>query len=69
VEMDVPVASNGQADGPKTISMTKRKEMMARRYIRRNAEKIRALAAEICSGDRSTFKEYEALAGPVPELG
>jgi hypothetical protein len=43
--------------------------MMARRYITRNAEKIRALAAEICSGDKSSFKEYEILAGPVPELG
>lgn len=68
VQMEVPVAGNGQADQPKTIPMTQRKEMLARRYITRNAEKIRALTAEICSGDKSTFKEYEVLAGPVPEL-
>jgi len=49
--------------------MTERKLMLARRYITRNAPKIRAWAEEVCSGDKSTFKEYEVLAGPVPELG
>ena len=58
---------NGQSDQPKTIPMALQ-EMIARGYYARNAEKIRALTAEICSGDRSTFKEYEILAGPAPEL-
>jgi len=66
--METQVAPNGQSDQPKTIPMAQRKEMIARRYIARNAEKIRALTAEICSGDKSTFKEYEILAGPAPEL-
>ncbi len=68
VEMDVPVADNGDAEAPKTVSMAKRKEIMARRYITRNAALIKTLAAEILSGDRTTFKEYEALIGPVPEM-
>lgn len=67
-QMETQVAPNGQSDQPKTIPMAQRKEMIARRYIARNAEKIRALTAEICSGDKSTFKEYEILAGPAPEL-
>lgn len=63
VEMEVAVA-----DSDKTVPMTKRKEVMARRYITRNALKIKTLAAEVLSGDRTTFKEYEALIGPVPEI-
>jgi alkylation response protein AidB-like acyl-CoA dehydrogenase len=69
VQMDVPVAFNGDPNQPRTIPMTQRKAMVARRYITRNAARIKALAAEVRSGDRSSFKEYDALAGPVPELG
>jgi hypothetical protein len=68
VEMDVAVANNGQADAPKTVPMTQRKEVIARRYITRNAALIKTLAEEVLSGDKTTFKDYEALIGPVPEL-
>ena len=68
VEMDVAVANNGRADAPKTVSMRQRKETLARRYITRNAALIKSLAEEVLSGDKTTFKDYEALIGPVPEL-
>ena len=68
VDMDVAVAGNGDAEAPKTVSMRKRKETIARRYITRNAALIKSLAQEVLSGDRTTFKEYEALIGPVPEI-
>ncbi|MEJ2701771.1 MAG: acyl-CoA dehydrogenase family protein [Sedimentisphaerales bacterium] len=64
VQMDVPVAGNGQ-----TISMKKRKAMLARRYVTKNAPKITALTELIRSGNKSTFTEYETLIGPVPEKG
>ncbi len=68
VDIEVAVADNGDAETPKTIPMVKRKEVIARRYITRNAALIKTLAEEVLSGDRSTFKEYEALIGPVPEI-
>ncbi|MEN8128133.1 MAG: acyl-CoA dehydrogenase family protein, partial [Planctomycetota bacterium] len=64
VEMDVAVAGNGDAEAPRTVSMKQRKEVMARRYITRNAALIKTLAAEVLSGDTTTFAEYEALIGP-----
>jgi hypothetical protein len=67
VQMEVPVAGNGAING-KTIPMKKRKATLARRYITRNAPKIAAMAQSIRTGDKSTFTEYEALVGPVPEL-
>ncbi|MBN2314145.1 MAG: acyl-CoA dehydrogenase family protein, partial [Sedimentisphaerales bacterium] len=69
VEMDVPVAENGAADRGKMIPMKKRKAMLARRYITKNAPRITALTELIRSGDKSTFTDYEALIGPVPEKG
>jgi len=48
-----------------TISMKERKAMIARRYITKNALKIRSLTEIICSGDKSTFTDYPALIGPV----
>jgi len=45
--------------------MKKRKAMMARRYITQNAQKNAALAEAICSGDKSTFNDYEVLVGPT----
>jgi hypothetical protein len=68
VDMQVAAAGNGQPGAPKTVPMTQRKEAIARRYVTRNAALIKSLAEEILSGDRSTFKEYETLVGPVPEL-
>jgi hypothetical protein len=69
VDMQVPVAGNGQADSPKTISMSQRKAEIARRFITKNALKIMALTELIRTGDKSTFNEYESLVGPVPEAG
>ncbi|MCD6174471.1 MAG: acyl-CoA dehydrogenase family protein [Planctomycetes bacterium] len=68
VDMEVAVADNGDAEAPKTVPMTQRKEILARRYITRNAVLIKKLAAEALSGDKTTFSEYEALIGPVPEI-
>ena len=68
VDMDVAVATNGDATAAKTVKMTARKAVIARRYVTRNTLMIAAKAAEVKSQDRSTFKEYEALIGPVPEL-
>ena len=66
VDMQVPVAGNGQADSGKTIAVKERKAGIARRFITKNAPKIAALAQLIRAGDKSTFTEYEALVGPVP---
>ena len=68
VDMEVPVAENG-AGGGKTIPMKKRKAILARRYITKNAPKIAALAKLIRTGDKSSFTDYETLIGPVQELG
>jgi len=69
VDMQVPVADNGQADAGKTIAIKERKAQIARRFITKNTPKIAALAELIRSGDKSTFNEFEALVGPVPEVG
>jgi hypothetical protein len=69
VQSSAGVASNGQADAVKTIPMTERKEMLARRWVNRNAAMMKALAEEIKAGDKSSFRQYEILAGPVPEMG
>jgi alkylation response protein AidB-like acyl-CoA dehydrogenase len=66
VEMDVAVASAGAKNGQK-IPMKQRKAALARRYVEKNAPKIKALTDLVRRGDRSTFSEYEALVGPVPE--
>ncbi len=66
VDMQVPVAENGQAGNSQTVSMKERKAAIARRYITKNAPKIAALAELIRTGDKSTFSDYETLVGPVP---
>jgi alkylation response protein AidB-like acyl-CoA dehydrogenase len=68
VDMEVPVADDGAAGNGQTIPMKKRKAILARRYITKNAPKIAALAKLIRTGDKSTFTEYETLVGPVQEL-
>jgi 3-(methylthio)propanoyl-CoA dehydrogenase len=80
VSMDVPV--DGEAGPPRlarpesgeageskeqTIPMKKRKAIVARRFITKNAIKIDALVQLICSGDKSTLADFPALVGPVPE--
>ena len=66
VDMEVPVADDGTADNGQTIPMKKRKAILARRYITKNAPKIAAMAELITSGDKSSFTDYETLIGPVP---
>jgi alkylation response protein AidB-like acyl-CoA dehydrogenase len=68
VDMEVPVADDGAAGNGQTIPMKKRKAILARRYITKNAPKIAALAKLIRTGDKSTTTEYETLVGPVQEL-
>ena len=67
VEMNVPVAGSGVGRNGQTIPMKHRKAMLARRYVEKNAPKIKALTDLVRQGDLSTFSEYEALVGPVPE--
>ncbi|MGD9109826.1 MAG: acyl-CoA dehydrogenase family protein [Phycisphaerales bacterium] len=65
VEMDVPLAgANGQSDQA-NISMKQRKKIIARRYVTRSALKTKQLVEIICSGDTSTFSEYQRLIQPV----
>ena len=66
VEMNVPVAG-GAAKNGQTVPMKQRKLALARRYVEKNAPQIQALSELIRQGDKSTFSEYEALVGPVPE--
>jgi alkylation response protein AidB-like acyl-CoA dehydrogenase len=67
VEMAVAAAANSQSDNGSTISMRERKAMVARRFITKNAPKIASLTELICSGDKSTFTDYEALVGGIRE--
>jgi len=67
VEMDVPIATDGASRNGRTIPMKQRKLMVARRYVEKNGPKIQALTDLIGQGDKSTFSDYEALVGPVPE--
>jgi 3-(methylthio)propanoyl-CoA dehydrogenase len=66
VDMKVPVAEDGQTKSGQMVSMKQRKALLARRYITKNAPKIKAMAEAIGSGDKSTFSQYETLVGPVP---
>lgn len=66
VEMNVAVEDSGEANG-QTIPMKSRKTIVARRFITKNAPKIAALTQLICSGDKSSFTDFGALVGPVPE--
>ncbi len=67
-DMEVDIANGKSNNGQsQTISMKKRKEMIARRYITKNAAMTKSLVDMILSGDRSTFEQYQALAGPVPQ--
>jgi len=68
VTLEVAVAPNGASDNEPAISMKQRKAKIARRYVEKNAPKIKALVDLICQGDKSTFSDYEALIGPVQDL-
>jgi len=64
VDMEVATAGDGSSAKGQTIAMTKRKAMIARRYVSKNAPKIAARADLICAGDKATFTDYEAMVGP-----
>jgi hypothetical protein len=65
VEIDVPVDSEAGEPKGQTMPMKKRKAMVARRFITKNAIKNDALIQLICSGDKSTMADFSALVGPV----
>jgi len=67
LDMQVSVANADSNGEPQTISMKARKAGIARRYITKNAPKLAALAEAVCTGDKSTFTEYDSLIGPVPQ--
>jgi alkylation response protein AidB-like acyl-CoA dehydrogenase len=67
VDMEVLVEdTTGAADGQK-IQMKKRKALIARRFITKNAPQIAAMSQQILSGNKSSFTDFAALIGPVPE--
>jgi len=67
VDMEVEVTAGGNTvNNSQTVPMRERKTMVARRYVSKSASKINALAKTICTGDKSTFTNYQALIGPVP---
>ncbi len=66
VKMDVAVEDSDEAK-EQTMPMKKRKALVARRFITKNSPKIAALTQLICSGDKSSFTDFAALIGPVPE--
>ena len=69
MEVGAPAATtaeNSPDNNGEAVAMKEHKAKISRRYITRNAPKITSLAELICAGDKSTFTDYEALAGPVP---
>ena len=64
VEKSVGASSVGNEDNG-TVSVRDRKAIVARRYVTKNAPKIKALAKAIRSSDKSTFTDYEKVVGPV----
>jgi hypothetical protein len=67
VDMEVfieDLSAVADSDGQK-ISMKKRKAIITRRFITKNAPQITALVQLICSGDKSAFTDFPALIGPV----
>jgi alkylation response protein AidB-like acyl-CoA dehydrogenase len=64
IEKSIGVSSAGSDDSG-IVSMKERKAIVARRYVTKNAPKIKALAKAIRSSDKSTFTDYEKVIGPV----
>lgn len=65
-QSDLSGVSQAKSDGQK-IPMRKRKQIIARRFITKNSPVIASMTQLICSGDKSTFADFPALVGPVPE--
>jgi hypothetical protein len=61
VDMQIEVDGDGEV-----TTMKARKKLVARRFITKNAVKIKARGEYIAGGDKSTFSEYPTLIGPVP---
>lgn len=67
VDMEINLAANnGRPDPEKTTTMKKRKLQVAKRYITKNNALIKSWVEQICSGDKSTFSEFESLVSPLP---
>ena len=64
-DMEVAIVTEAEDDG-QTVSMKERKAMLARRFITKAVTKNVERYEQICSGDTTTFEQYEALVGPVP---
>jgi alkylation response protein AidB-like acyl-CoA dehydrogenase len=64
-KVDMLVSVEGSTD--QKIPMKKRKAIIARRFITKNATQIAALVQLICSGDKSTLTDFPVIIGPVPE--
>jgi 3-(methylthio)propanoyl-CoA dehydrogenase len=67
VDMEVLVEDSIGSSAGQKIQMKKRKALIARRFITKNAPVIAAMAQIVCSGDKSAFADFAALIGPVPE--
>lgn len=65
VDMEVLASVANSKSNNGRVAMKERKAIIARRYVTRNAPKIASLAKIICTGDKSTFTDYEALIGPA----
>ena len=65
-QSDLSGVAQAKSDGQK-IPMKKRKAIIARRFITKNTPIIEALVHLIRSGDKSSFTDFAALIGPVPE--
>ena len=65
VDMEVLASVANSKSNNGRVAMKERKAKIARRYITKNAPKIASLAKIICTGDKSTFTDYEVLIGPV----
>ncbi len=65
-KVDIDVETPKSDDGQTKMSMKKRKELVARRYITKNALLIKSLIESVMSGNVSSLEQYDALAGAVP---
>ena len=65
-DLQVLVSSAGGKADEQLISMKERKGKIARRFINKAMPRIMSLTEQICSGDKSTFGEYEKIVPPVP---
>lgn len=65
VDMQIAVSGERGKASATTISMKDRKAMVARRFITKNAPKIKAITRTIRNGDKTTFEQYQNLVTPI----